>query len=67
MFEDEKVSNPPETWLVEGKTNVYFNLVSYNLLKRLVENGSTIYIFTRDLTVSEELRVILFICSRNTY
>lgn len=32
-FEDEKVSNPPETWLVEVKTNVYFNLASYNLFK----------------------------------
>jgi hypothetical protein len=32
-FEDEKVSSPLETWLVEVKTNVYFNLLSYNLLK----------------------------------
>lgn len=40
-FEDEKVSNPPEICLVEVKINVYFNLVSYNLLKHL-ENGSTV-------------------------
>lgn len=34
-FEDEKVSNPPETWMVDLKTNVYFHLMSYNLLKAL--------------------------------
>lgn len=56
-FEDEKVSNPPEIWLVEVKTNVYFNLVSYNLLKAF---GKWKYcsVLTRDPTILNSLPLI---------